>query len=49
VEQDLQVVDGGLVDFRRSVLQQLHNQLLSRVEVTGQKLALRTFEPQAEH
>jgi hypothetical protein len=25
VEQDLQMVDGGLVDFRRPALQQLHN------------------------
>jgi len=49
VEQDLQVVDGGLVDFRRPALQQLRGQLLGCVEVTGQKLALRAFEPQTEH
>ena len=49
MEQDLQVVDGRLVDFRRRALQQLRNQLLGFVEVTAQKLALRAFEPQAEH
>jgi hypothetical protein len=49
MEPDLQVVDGRLVDFRRSALQQLHNQLLGFFEVTAQKLALRSFEPQAEH
>jgi hypothetical protein len=49
MEQDLQVVGCRLVDFRRPALQQLPNQLLGCVEVTGQKLALRTFELQAEH
>src|ERR1700691_5199863 len=48
MEPDLQLVDGRLVDFRRSALQQLHNQLLGFFEVTAQKLALRAFEPQAE-
>jgi hypothetical protein len=49
MEQDLQVVDSRLVDFRHSALQQLHNQLLCISEVTAQKLALRAFQTQAEH
>ena len=48
MEPDLQMVDGGLVDFRRGARQQLLDQLPGCVEVTGQKLAFRTFEPQAE-
>ena len=42
------MIGGRLVDVRRPALQQLRNQLLGSVEVTGQKLALGTFEPQAE-
>ncbi len=49
MEQRLQVVGGRPVDFRRPALQQLPNQLLGFVEATAQKLALRTFEPKAEH
>jgi len=49
MEQDLQVVNGRVVDFRRPALQQLPNQLLGFFEVARQKLALRAFEPQAEH
>ena len=48
MEQDLQVVSGRLIDFRRPALQQLPNQLLGCVEATGQKFALRAFEPQVE-
>ena len=49
MELDLEMIDGRLVDFRRPALQQLHNHLLGLFEVAGQKLALRAFEPQAEH
>ncbi len=48
MQPDLHVVDGRLVDFRYSALQQLPNQLPGSVEVTAQVFALRAFEPQAE-
>ena len=48
MELDLQAVGGRDVDVRRPAPQQLPNQLLGLLEVTGQKLALRAFEPQAE-
>ncbi len=48
MEPNLQIVDGGLVDFRRGTLQQLLDQLPGCVEVTSQKLAFRTFQPQAK-
>ena len=49
MEQDLQVVDGRLVDFRCLALDQLRNQLLGYFEVSAEKLALRAFEAQREH
>ena len=49
MEQDLQVVGCRLVDFRLPSLLQLPNQSLGCVEVTGQKLTFRAFEPQPEH
>src|ERR1700694_695606 len=48
VEQDLEVIDGRLVDFRRRALQQLSHQLLGGFEVSAQELALRAFEPYTE-
>jgi hypothetical protein len=49
MELDLQVVDGRLIDLRCAALQQFPNQLPRRFEVAAQKLALRAFEPKAEH
>src|SRR5713101_7231234 len=48
MQLDLEMVDGRLVDFGRSALQQLPNQVLGAFEVTELKLALRTFERQAK-
>jgi hypothetical protein len=42
------MVDARLLDLARTALQELQNQLFGRVEVTSQKLALRSFEPEAE-
>ena len=49
MKQDLQTIDGRLIDLRSLVLQQLRDQLLGFFEVTAQKLALRAFEPHVEH
>ena len=48
MQLDLEMVDGRLIDFQRPALQQLRNQVLGAFEVTAQKLALRSFEPQVE-
>src|SRR5580658_5538412 len=48
MESDLQMADGGLIDFRRGALDQSPDQLTGDVEVTSQELTFRTFEPQAK-